>query len=99
MPNAEYRLTPKARDDLAAIHAHGCAEWGRAQADRHVEGLAATFALLADFPAMAPLRAEFAPPMRIHPHGPHLILYIEQGGVVVVRILHGRQDILAALDG
>lgn len=97
MPNDNYRLTPRAREDLAGIWRYSADTWGRARAERQLESLAATFALLAEFPAMAPLRTELSPPARIHPHGRHLILYIEDEGVIIVRILHGRQDLLTAL--
>lgn len=95
---ADYLLTPKARQDLEAIWDTGVQRWGRAHADRHIRTLAATFALIADFPELAPLRDEFSPPIRIHPHGAHLVLYHQDGGVVILRVLHGRQDLLAALE-
>ena len=96
---AEYRLTPKAREDLVAIWTDGASRWGAARADRYISALADSFALLAELPEMAALRREFAPPLRIHPHGAHLILYVEDAGVVIARVLHGRQDLLTALDG
>lgn len=96
---ADYLLTPRARDDLAGIWTAGAERWGSAQADRYIEALAATFALLAEFPAMAPLRRDFTPPLRLHLHGRHLILYTEAEAVTIVRVLHGRQDLLTALDG
>lgn len=95
---ADYRLTPRAREDLAAIWTDGAARWGRARADRYIIALSDIFDLLADFPAMAPLRQEFTPALRIHPHGPHLILYVEDEGVVIARVLHGRKDLLTALE-
>ncbi|WP_128255784.1 type II toxin-antitoxin system RelE/ParE family toxin [Falsirhodobacter deserti] len=96
---ADYLLTPKGHADLAQIWAESADRWGQAQADTYVTALTGTFALIADFPSMAPLRREFTPPLRIHPHGSHLILYVGADPITIVRVLHGRQDLLAALDG
>ena len=42
---------------------------------------------------MARERQEFDPPVRLHPYGAHMIVCVENGaGILVIRILHGRQD-------
>ena len=43
---------------------------------------------------MARLRSELSPPMRVHPCGSHVILYVVdvERGVVIVRVRHGRED-------
>lgn len=42
---------------------------------------------------MAPERMELDPPVRLHPYRAHLVVYVaEADGVLIVRILHGRQD-------
>jgi toxin ParE1/3/4 len=49
--------------------------------------------MLADNPLIARERRELAPPMRLHPYQAHMIVYVEDGaGVLIVRVLHGRQD-------
>lgn len=56
------------------------------------------FALLADQPRMARLRTEFVPPVRIHPHAAHVIVFEEtDAGIVILRVRHGREDWLSDL--
>lgn len=93
-----WTIRPAARADLSAIWLEGAANWGPDHAGRHTDGLFALFDLLAAFPAMARERPEFVPPVRIHPSGAHLVIYRQAGpGVEIIRILHARQDLLAAL--
>ncbi len=100
MAEAGYRLTPAARDDLAGIWRFTADRWSEDRADRYLDALISVFETLADFPTIARERTEFTPPIRIHPSGAHLVLYLAgKGGVVVLRVLHNRQDILSALDG
>lgn len=96
--SANWRVRPAAQADLAAIWRHGARTWGAAQADRYADGLFALFDLLAQFPEMARERAEFTPPVRIHPSGAHLVIYLDGGqGIEIVRILHAHQDLTAFL--
>jgi toxin ParE1/3/4 len=87
------RLTPRAEADLEDIWRYGAAEWSPDQADRYIDGLAAVFDLLSAMPRLAREHTEFAPPVRIHPSGPHLVIYRISGNHLdVLRILGGRQD-------
>lgn len=100
MDDPGYRLTPAARADLAAIWRYGAGRWSEDRADLYLDALVTTFEIVAEFPAIARERAEFTPPVRIHPSGAHLVVYLTgAGGVTVLRVLHNRQDILATLDG
>ncbi|MGB3314748.1 MAG: type II toxin-antitoxin system RelE/ParE family toxin [Albidovulum sp.] len=100
MAKGRYRLTPAAEDDLAAIWRFTAERWSDDQADRYLDALVMTFETIADFPAIARERSEFTPPIRIHPSGAHLVIYLDgQGGGTVLRVLHNRQDLLHALDG
>ena len=91
-------LRPAADADLSAIWLKGASAWGVEQAERYADGLFAVFDLLAEFPEMARERAEFSPPVRIHPSGSHLVIYrLEGRGVEIIRILHAHQNLLAYL--
>jgi hypothetical protein len=60
------------------------------------KALFAAFDVLADFLQMARKRVGFAPPVRMHPNGRHLVLYVLQNGVAeIIRVLHARQDFMA----
>ena len=54
--------------------------------------------MLADNSLIARERRELAPPVRLHPYQAHMIVYVEEGqGMLIVRVLHGRQDWESAL--
>ena len=87
-----YRTTRQADQDIIDIYLRGCREFGEPQAERYHAGLAATLDLIASNPRIARERAEFTPPVRLHPYQSHLIVYLlDDGGVLIVRVLHGRQ--------
>lgn len=100
---ARYRLTPRALRDLEDIWLYGAEAWSPDQADSEIDTLLSVFETIAAAPMLARERSEFAPPVRLHPHGSHLIVYVLSGeAVVIVRILGGRQDwraILNIIDG
>lgn len=98
-----YRLAPKALSDLGDIWRYSAEAWSDGQADRYIDDLERTFATLVSIPALARERTEFHPPVRIHVHGSHLIVYtIDTDHIVILRLLGSGQDwqkILGALDG
>jgi toxin ParE1/3/4 len=52
------------------------------------------FVFLAENPFVSNERYEFDPPVRIHPHGKHLIVYpLEDNFILVVCVLHQRMDL------
>ena len=54
--------------------------------------------MLAKMPEMAAERRDFRPPVRIHHYEKHLIIYvIEDGGILIVRVLHQNMDVTAQL--
>ena len=89
----EIRLTPQAEADVEGIWRYGAAEWSPEQADRYIDGLVAVFDLLRSMPRIARERTEFTPPVRIHPTGPHLVIYrIAAPHLEILRVVGGRQD-------
>ena len=104
MAQAEaYRLTPRALADLEAIWRYSAETWSITPAELQVDALAQTFAMIAAMPGLARERPEFIPPIRIHAHDGHLVIYrLVDSQVVILRLLGGRQDwraILAAAEG
>jgi toxin ParE1/3/4 len=93
-----FRTSPQADEDIANAYVARAIRFGVAQADRYQDGLFTTFQMLADNPLMARERRELTPPVRLHPFQAHMIVYVEDGpGVLIVRVLHGRQDWESAL--
>ena len=93
------RLTPQAERDLEEIWLFSAQTWSLQQAETYVAALADTFELLRITPEMAPERREISPPVRIHRHRSHLIVYrIETEVLLVIRVLHMKAHWRAALD-
>lgn len=88
------RLTRAAERDIIDIWVEGSRTFGAARADAYHARLERTFALLADNPKLARERPEITPPVRIHPCGSHVIVYLidDTGGVLIVRVRHARED-------
>ncbi|KQP61515.1 hypothetical protein ASG40_02240 [Methylobacterium sp. Leaf399] len=88
-----WRTTNRADLDIAHIYGHGERAFGIEQAERYQAGLFDAFDVLARNPHLAHERQEITPPVRIHPHGVHVIVYaVRDTGILIVRVLHGRQD-------
>ena len=76
-----------------AIGLYGEASFGAAQSHKYLEEMRFLFDLLAAHPFMARERSEIGIPIRMHRYQSHHIVYrIEDDDVVIVRVLHGRQD-------
>jgi toxin ParE1/3/4 len=86
--------TPRAEQDLEELWFF-IAQDDPAAADRWLETLDEKIRLLADNPLMGPARPDIARELRYHPVGNHLLLYrIIQGGIEIVRVVHGARDLL-----
>ena len=99
---ARYRLAPRALADVDEIWRYSAETWSVEQADRYIDRLARVFETIAQMPLLARERREFTPPVRIHVHEGHLVVYVAADDhVAIVRVLGGRQDwttILRAAD-
>jgi toxin ParE1/3/4 len=99
---ARYVLTPRARADMEDIWQYGANTWSPDAADRYTDELARILDLIASMPTMGRQRPELSPPVHLHVHQAHLIVYqIHDDHILIVRVLGGRQDwklILSALD-
>lgn len=94
-----YRLAPRAIADLDDIWRFTAETWSIAQADRYVDDLVRVFETIAVMPSLARERSEFNPPVRIHTHEKHLVVYTAQDDhVAILRLLGGRQDWIAILN-
>lgn len=89
-----FRLTRKAEGDVIGIYHYSAETFGIAQADAYHDKLEATFRILAAQPRIARERTEINPPVRVHPCGSHIIIYVVSGddSVLIVRVRHGSED-------
>ena len=77
-----YRVSQKAKYDLRHVGLYTEREWGRLQRRKYLNALDEIFGLLAENPRLAPEHYEFTPPVRIHHHEQHLVVYvIEDNGI------------------
>jgi toxin ParE1/3/4 len=90
-----YRKTRRADEDLKEIYRYTRRTWGRTQAEHYVRGLEQRFRALADSPLSGIVREDLQPEgLRSFVHGSHVVFYQPQPyGVLIVRVLHGRQDV------
>lgn len=89
-----YRLSRAADHDLYTLYLDGLKKHGLLQADSYYDELLRTLDILAGNPEMARVRYELRPPVRIHPHKEHLIIYDidESGDIFIVRIPSRKTD-------
>lgn len=90
----KIHLRPLAEQDLNNIWLYSFQNWGEAQADQYFDQLNKAIELLGSTPLMCRQRLEFIPPVRIHHHASHLIIYVaSESGIDLIRVLHESMDI------
>jgi toxin ParE1/3/4 len=91
-----YKLSAPATDDLLGIYIQGVLTFGQAQAENYYASLEKSFDFLTENPRSCAEREECKPPVRVHPHGSHIVVYrIEAFGVWIIRICHARENWMA----
>lgn len=89
---SQLRYRPQARLDLKDIYRH-IAEYHPPAAGALIRQLHAKAQMLAAVPQMGQGVPELSPGLRRFPFGSYVIFYYPiQGGVDIVRILHGARD-------
>ncbi|MBN9431270.1 MAG: type II toxin-antitoxin system RelE/ParE family toxin [Bosea sp.] len=90
---ARYKKTIQADEDIIALYGDGVRMFGVRQAEAYVARLMDLFELIAEQPGLARERSEFNPPVRLHFHESHVVVYrLDDDGVLIVRVLNGRED-------
>lgn len=80
--------------DLVDIWLYTFDEWGEKQADKYLDDLETAIKLLAEQPLISRNCTELDPPVRIHHHGHHLIVYLAlDDGISIIRVLHESMDV------
>ncbi len=88
---AEYRLAPKARDDMEAVWLFSLNQWGAKQADRYITDLTTGFCFLADSPKAGMTCNHIRTDYRRYPVIRDIIYYrVTDYGIEVIRVLHDR---------
>lgn len=93
-----YRVSKKARQDIREIGLFTQRRWGPERRRKYLAGMSNCIERLSETPAMAPLRREYVPPVRLHLYESHLIVYLDDSdGILIVRVLHKSMDVQARL--
>ncbi len=93
--SSRVRRTPLAEQDLEDIWAF-VAQDNPGAADRLLDKIEQSIALLAENPYLGPARPDIAPELRYHPVGNYLLLYrIIKNGIELVRVVHGARHWLS----
>ena len=94
----QIRRTKLADADLIDLFVYGAQQFGVSKAEIYFRELEKVQEFLAENPFLGHEREEFDPPVRIHPHKRHLIIYtIEVDYIQIVRVLHHRMDVKSHL--
>ena len=79
---------------MAAITAYTISHWGTTQAETYLDGLEECIDRCAARPYIGKGRPDIAASVQCFPFQSHIIYYIKiEDGIVVLRILHERQDL------
>ena len=88
-----YRISNKAAEDLIHIYREGVVLFGESRAELYHYELERIFDFLSAIPQSARERGEITPPVRVHPFGSHMVIYmIDDEGVYILRVRHSRED-------
>jgi len=94
-----FVFSKEAEKDLIEIYRYGFINYGEDKSDLYIEALKEKCQFLVDMPNLCSDRDEFNPPIKIHHHRKHLIIYvIEDSNILIVRVLHERMDIQQHMD-
>lgn len=89
-----FKKTAETDQDLIDIYLYGFINFGEQQVEKYYAELGETLHLLAANPYLCRERKEFKPPVRIHRHNSHSIIYtIEKSHILIIRILHKSMDV------
>lgn len=92
----KVRLSAEADADIRRLISQGLEQFGPVQVSAYLDGLEATFRALGEHPLLGKARAEFRLPYRTYTYQAHIIFYrIDDDGILITRIRHGREDWLA----
>ena len=95
---AGFRVSRAALADIREVGRYTQQQWGKVQRRLYLDEMNNRFQFLAENSAIAPERRSFDPPVRIYPFQKHLIVFVmEEGGILILRILHQRMDVSAHL--
>jgi toxin ParE1/3/4 len=90
----KIKFSVEADADIIDCYLYGFHFFGQPQAESYEQGLRHAIGIIADNPRIASERQEFTPPVRIHHHARHYIVYrIESAEILIIRVLRDEVDL------
>lgn len=94
-PPKNYRVTPRARDDLLNIARYTENLWGKKQRDIYLKLIEKRFAWLAENPLLGKHRTDIQLGYYSFVQGQHVIFYLVGQNVIdIIGVLHQQMDIV-----
>ena len=91
----EFRVTPKALEDLKNIGRYTEQQWGKRQRNIYLRALEKRFYWLAENPQLGKHRTDIAEGYYSFPQGAHVVFYlIRDNGIDIIGIPHKEMDII-----
>ena len=93
--STNFRITPRAEDDLKNIGRYTFQKWGKEQRNRYLRDLDNRFRGLADHPKIGKHRSDIKDGYYCYLQGSHLVFYtINENTINIIGIPHKAMDIL-----
>lgn len=93
MPNKNYRLYPKAVEDLESIYLYGYNEFGIKRAESYIKDIEAGFQQIANNPEITRNCDYIRNKLRSWFVGSHVIFFkSKKNGIEIIRVLHKSMD-------
>lgn len=90
----QYRVTPRARDDLRNIALYSQQQWGRAQRNKYLKLLEQRFEWIVEHPLLGKSRSDIGVGYYSCLQGEHVVFYRINGDTIeIIGVLHQEMDI------
>jgi toxin ParE1/3/4 len=96
----DFRITPRAKEDLKNIGRYTLKNWGKKQRDTYLTDLDRRFAWLAENLGMGKSRPDVQEGYYCFPQGSHLVFYVlRDNGIDIIGVPHQNRDVLSYFNG
>jgi toxin ParE1/3/4 len=96
----DFRITPRAKEDLKNIGRYTFKNWGRKQRDTYLTDLDKRFSWLARNPQLGKHRPDVQEGYYCFPQGSHLVFYLlRENGIDIIGIPHQNMDVQNYFNG
>lgn len=91
-----YRITPRARDDLLNIGRYTERTWGKKQRNIYLKEIEARFQWLADKPLLGKHRTDISEGYYSFPQGQHVVFYLIGNNIIdIIGVPHKEMDTIS----